>query len=95
VLAASDHTLIPHVIKHVIQEDMFHDFPRYRGETHQPVVPQVLLAPFLINGSDVTLLSVIRDFTRQPHLFKYDGGRMRINFLHGLIVTGEGGMALN
>ena len=54
MLAVSDHTLIPHVIKHVVQEDLFHDLPRYRGETHRPIVPQVLLALFLINGSDVS-----------------------------------------
>ena len=29
--AVSDHMHIPHVIKHVIQEDLFHDLPRYRG----------------------------------------------------------------
>jgi len=50
VLAVSDHTFIPHVIKHVIQEVLYHDLPRHRGETHQPVVPRVLLAPFYING---------------------------------------------
>ena len=27
VLAVSDHTLILHVIKHVLQEDLFHDLP--------------------------------------------------------------------
>ena len=45
MLAVSDHMLIPHVIKHVIQEDPFHDLPRYRGETYWPVVPQVFLDP--------------------------------------------------
>ena len=61
MLAVSDHTLIPHVIEHVIQEDLFHNLPRHRGETHWPVVPWVLLAPFLVNGSDVTLPPVIWD----------------------------------
>jgi len=41
--------LIPHVIKYVIQEDLFHDLPRLRGEAHWPVVPWVLLPPFLVN----------------------------------------------
>ena len=43
MLAVSDHMLIPHVIEHVIQEDLFHDLPRHRGETHQPVVYHVRL----------------------------------------------------
>ena len=63
MLAVLDHTHIPHVIKHVIQEDLLHDLPRHRGETHWPVVPQVLLAPFLINGRDVTLFPVARGLT--------------------------------
>ena len=61
MLAVSDHTLIPHVIKHVIQKDLFHDLPRHRGDTHRPVVPPVLLAPLLVNGSDVTLPPVVWD----------------------------------
>ena len=60
MLAVSDHTPFPHVIKHVIQDDLFHDLSRHRGETHRPVVPGVLLAPLLVNGSDVTLPPVIR-----------------------------------
>ena len=63
MLAVSDHMLIPHVIEHVIQEDLFHDLPRYRGETHQPVVPSVLFAPFLINEIEITLPSVTWDLT--------------------------------
>ena len=59
--AVSGHTLIPHVIKHVVQEDLFHDFPRHRGDTHRPVVLGVLLAPFLVNGSDMGLSPAIRD----------------------------------
>ena len=49
MLAVSDHTLIPHVIKHVIQDDLFHDLPRHRGKTHQPVhqFPGSSLLPFL------------------------------------------------
>ena len=31
MLAVSDHMLIPQVIKHVIQEDLFHDPPGYRS----------------------------------------------------------------
>ena len=46
VLAVLDHTLIPHVIKHVIQENLFHDLPRHRGEAHWPGVLHVLLVPF-------------------------------------------------
>lgn len=41
MLSVLDHTLIPHAIKHDVQEDLFHDVPKYRGETHRPVVPQV------------------------------------------------------
>ena len=63
MLAVSDHTLIPHVIKHVTQEDLLLDLPRHRGETHWPVVPRVLLAPFLVNESDMTLPLVIWDLT--------------------------------
>ena len=59
MLAVLDYTLIPHVIQHVIQEDLLHDLLRHRGETHWPVVPWVLLVPFLVNGSDVTLPPVI------------------------------------
>ena len=65
LLAVSDHTLIPHVIEHVVQEDLFHDLPRHRGETHLPVVPRILLAPFLVNESDITLPPVIWDLARQ------------------------------
>ena len=61
MLAVSDHTLIPHVIEHVIQEYLFHDLPRHIGETHRPVVPRVLLVPFLVNGSDITLPPVVWD----------------------------------
>ena len=63
MLAVSDHMLIPHVIKQVVQEDLFHDLPRHRGETHRPIVPEVLLSPFLVNGSDMTLPPVIQDLT--------------------------------
>ena len=56
MLTVSDHILIPHVMKHVIQEDLFH-------ESHQPVVPWVLLVPFLTNGSDMTLPPVIQDIS--------------------------------
>ena len=61
---------------HVIQENLFHDLPRYRGETHQPVVPWDLLSPFLINGNDMNLPPVIWDLTSQPQLFKYDGEQL-------------------
>ena len=73
VLAVSDHMLIPHVIEHVIQEDLFHDLSRRRGETHRPVVPQVLLAPFLVNGSDVTLPPVVWDLATVITANKSDG----------------------
>ena len=72
MLAVSDHTLIPHVTKNVTQEDLFHDLPTHKGETHRPVVLWVLIAPFLINESDVTLFPVIQDLTSQPGLFKHD-----------------------
>jgi len=49
----SDHLLLPHMPLRLFQEDLLHDLPRHRGEAHQPVVPWVLLSPFLKNASDM------------------------------------------
>jgi len=49
---------VPHVLQHVFQKDLFHDLPRLRGEAHWPLVPQILLPPFLVNASGVSLFLV-------------------------------------
>ena len=51
VLAGPDPLDATHVPCDLTQDDLLHNFPRYRGQADRPVVPRVLLTALLANGS--------------------------------------------
>ena len=63
MLAVLGHLFILYVPLQGNQEDLLPDLPRHRSEVHWPVVPQVILFPFLKNGSNISLFPVTGDFT--------------------------------
>jgi len=63
MLAVLGHLFILYVPLQGNQEDLLPDLPRHRSEVHRPVVPQVILFPFLKNGSNISLFPVTGDFT--------------------------------
>ena len=60
---------------------------RHIGEAHQPVVPEVLLSPFLINGSDVSLFIICKSEGILPQIPLLVFLRLQLQFVYEYSLT--------
>ncbi|SGA02784.1 Uncharacterised protein [Chlamydia abortus] len=100
MLARPDPPVDLHVPRDLPQDNLLHNLPRHRGQANRPVVPRILPAALLVDGSHIGKPPVFWDLTRQQGALIDDGKRLgyhlrpfpqhsRVNLIrsHGLVAV--------
>ena len=76
MLAGPDPPVVSHVPHDLPQDNLLHNLPLHRGQANRPVVPRILPAALLVDGSHTGKPPVFWDLTSQQGALIDDGKQL-------------------